>query len=128
MIIAGRQGKRGERWTGAGVAGVVLGLGAVVAQCIGYTQQNFGPTDGAFSSVFCAWTGFYMIAVLCTMYWLETNVASELRARREPATTDSASDIRDADLLIAPGLDAAVFYWSFLAGIGVLTYVILYLL
>ena len=33
-----------------------------------------------------------------------------------------------AVLLIAPGLDAAVFYWAFLASIGVLTYVILYLL
>jgi len=30
--------------------------------------------------------------------------------------------------LIAPGLDAAVFYWAFLAGIGVITYVVLYLL
>ena len=31
-----------------------------------------------------------------------------------------------ADLLIAPGLDAAVFYWVFLAAIGVITYVVLY--
>jgi heme/copper-type cytochrome/quinol oxidase subunit 3 len=118
-----KAGSRG--WTGPAVAGLVLGLLAIVFQCIGYTQQHFGPTDGAFASVFCAWTGFYMIAVLGTMYWLETQVATELRARRMPA--HSHGDISDPDLLIAPGLDAAVFYWGFLGGIGVLTYVILYL-
>jgi hypothetical protein len=66
----------------------------------------------------------YMIAALCTMYWLETHVATELRARRVPA---GSGDIKDPDRLIAPGLDACVFYWSFLAGVGLLTYVVLYL-
>ena len=63
----------------------MLGLAAVALQCIEYTVQHFGPTDGAFASVFCAWTAFYLIAVLGTMYWLETQVATELRARRAPA-------------------------------------------
>jgi hypothetical protein len=66
-----------------------------------------------------------MIAVLATMYWLETQVATELRARRSPA---AAGDIKDPDRLIAPALEAATFYWCFLAGIGVITYVVLYLL
>jgi heme/copper-type cytochrome/quinol oxidase subunit 3 len=126
-IVAGRQMKsRSRSWTGPAIGGVVLGLAAVALQCIEYTRQHFGPTNGAFASVFCAWTAFYMIAVLCTMYWLETQVATELRARSEPA--GSEGDIKDPDRLIAPGLDAAVFYWSFLAGIGVITYVVLYLL
>jgi hypothetical protein len=68
----------------------------------------------------------YLIAVLGAVYWLETQAATELRARRKPARSDG--DIRQPDRLIAPGLDAAVFYWSFLAGIGVVTYVVLYLL
>ena len=59
------------------------------------------------------------------MYWLETQVATELRARRSPAIH---GDIQDPDRLIAPGLDAAVFYWTFLGAIGVITYVTLYLL
>ena len=104
----------------------MFGLAAVALQCVEYTVQHFGPTDGAYASVFCAWTAFYLIAVLGTMYWLETQVATELRARRKPAPLQG--DIRDADRLIAPGLDAAVFYWSFLAAIGVVTYVTLYLL
>ena len=78
-------------------------------------SQNFGPTDGAYASVFCAWTAFYAIAVLATMYWLETQVATELRARRSPA---EHGDIGDPDRLIAPGLDACVFFWAYLAGIG----------
>jgi heme/copper-type cytochrome/quinol oxidase subunit 3 len=125
--LAGRQMKAGSRsWMGPAVAGVALGAVAIALQCIEYTQQHFGPTDGAFASVFCAWTGFYLIAVIGTMYWLETQVATELRARRAPA--HSQGDIKDPDKLIAPSLDAAVFYWAFLGGIGVLMYVTLYLL
>ena len=122
----GSQLKRKERkWTTAATAGLGLGLTAIVLQCIEYTVQEFGPTNGAFASVFCAWTACYLLAPLATMYWLETNIASELRARREPA--QSQGDIKDPDRLIAPGLDAAVFYWGFLAAVGLLTYVVLYL-
>ena len=126
-IVAARQMKsRSRGWTTPAVAGVALGLAAVALQCIEYTRQHFGPTNGAFASVFCAWTALYLIAVLFTMYWLETQVATELRARRTPASGEG--DIKDPDRLIAPALDAAVFYWAFLAGIGVITYVVLYLL
>ncbi len=126
-ILAGRLMKRRARnwlpWAGAGLA---LGLVAIAAQCIEYTVQNFGPSDGAYASVFCVWLGFYLIAMLFTMYWLETQVATELRARREPA--GSEGDVKDPDRLIAPGVDAAVFYWAFLGAIGLLTWVVLYLL
>jgi heme/copper-type cytochrome/quinol oxidase subunit 3 len=126
-VVAGRQLKRGSPgWRVPAIGAVVLGLAAVGLQCFEYTRQHFGPTDGAFASVFCTWTAFYMIAVLGTMYWLETQVATELRARRAPAPTDA--DIKEADKLIAPAMDATVFYWVFLAAIGVVTYVVLYLL
>jgi heme/copper-type cytochrome/quinol oxidase subunit 3 len=126
-VVAGRQMKReSPSWVLAAFGGIGLGLVAVALQCIEYTRQHFGPTNGGFASVFCAWTAFYLIAVMFTMYWLETHVATELRARREPAS--GAQDIADADRLIAPALDAAVFYWVFLAGIGLITYVVLYLL
>ncbi|HSZ04427.1 MAG TPA: hypothetical protein VK778_04400 [Solirubrobacteraceae bacterium] len=127
MIVAGRRMKvSSPSWLPLGIAGVVLGLAAIALQCIEYTVQDFGPTNGAYASVFCAWSGFYLIAVLATMYWLETQVATEMRARRTPA--GSEGDVSEPDRLIAPALDAAVFYWGFLAAIGVLTYVVLYLL
>ncbi|MHB8531262.1 MAG: hypothetical protein ACYDC2_00940 [Solirubrobacteraceae bacterium] len=126
-ILAGRGMKaRRAGWIGPASGAVALGLAAVAAQCIEYTVQKFGPTNGAYASVFCTWTAFYMIAVLATMYWLETQVATEMRAARSPAAPDG--DIKDPDRLIAPGLDAAVFYWGYLAGIGVIAYVVLYLL
>lgn len=128
MIVAGRQMKGGNRtWIGPAIGGVTLGFGAIVVQCIEYTVQHFGPTDGAYASVFCAWTAFYMLIALGALYWLETQVATELRARRAPAPR-AEGDIKDPDRLIAPALDASVFYWSFLGGLGVIMYVTLYLL
>jgi len=126
-ILAGRGMKaRRAGWTRPALASVIFGLAAVALQCVEYTSQNFGPTNGAYASVFCAWTAFYLIAVLGTMYWLETQVATELRAGHAPA--GSQGDIKEPDRLIAPSLDAAVFYWSYLAAIGVITYVVLYVL
>ncbi len=101
-IVAGRVMKTARAPAGcvAATASLALGLAAIALQCIEYLHQSFGPTRGAFASVFCAWTAMYMIAVLATMYWLETQVATELRARREPA---GSGDIKDPDRLIAPG-------------------------
>jgi heme/copper-type cytochrome/quinol oxidase subunit 3 len=125
-IVAGRRMKGGSGgWVLAAIFSLGLGLATVVVQCVQYTVQHFGPTDGGYASVFYSWTGLYLIAVLATMYWLETQVATELRARRSPAA--GHGDIADADRLIAPGLDAVVFFWSYLAGIGVVTWVTLYL-
>jgi heme/copper-type cytochrome/quinol oxidase subunit 3 len=130
-IFAGRQMKAESRsWLGPALAALVLGLVAVALQCIEYTVQHFGPTDGAYASVFCAWTAFFAIAALATMYWLETQVATELRARRVPGhllDEETGGDIKDPDRLIAPALDACVFFWSYLAAIGAITYVVLYL-
>jgi heme/copper-type cytochrome/quinol oxidase subunit 3 len=125
-IVAGRQMKAESRgWLGPASASLALGLAAIALQCVEYTVQHFGPTDGGYASVFCAWTAFFAIAALATMYWLETQIATELRARRAPA---AHGDIKDPDRLIAPGLDACVFFWSYLAALGAIAYVTLYLL
>ncbi len=130
-ILAGRGSKAGRAgWLRLAWGGLVFGLAAIAIQCIEYTVQKFGPTDGGFASVFVTWTAFYLIAVLCTMYWLETLIATEMRASRtgSEGMTSPGEDIKDPERLIAPGLDAAVFYWAYLAAIGVITYVVLYLL
>jgi heme/copper-type cytochrome/quinol oxidase subunit 3 len=125
-VLAGRRMKRqSSAWLAPAIGSLVLGLAAVGLQCIEFTVQKFGPTDGGYASVFCAWSAFYAIAVLGTMYWLETQIATELRARRAPAHPHG--DIADPDRLIAPGLDACVFFWAYLAGLGVVAYVTLYL-
>jgi heme/copper-type cytochrome/quinol oxidase subunit 3 len=125
-ILGGRQMKgRSRAWVGAVAGSLLLGLAAVAVQCVQYTVHHFGPTDGGYASVFYGWTSLYMIAVLATMYWLETQAATELRARRAPAA--ARGDIAEVDRLIAPGLDAVVFFWSYLEGIGVIAWVTLYI-
>jgi len=123
-LASSRLAGGGRAWLGTAGAALALGLAAVVLQCVAFSSESFGPTNGGYASVFCAWTALFAIAVLVTMYWLETHVATGLRARRDRG---SHPDIADPDKLIAPGMAACAFYWMFLAGIGVLAYVILYL-
>jgi heme/copper-type cytochrome/quinol oxidase subunit 3 len=125
---AGRMMGKGSRapqagWLNVAVLSLVLGLAAVALQCIEWSTQSFGPASGAYASVYCGWTAFYTLMVLGALYWLEIHVATELRARRHPAPH---SDIADPDRLIQPGLDAAVFFWSFTVGLGIIAWVILY--
>src|ERR1039458_4302637 len=40
-----RMKRRARNWTALAIGGVVLGLVAVVLQCVEYTVQHFGPTD-----------------------------------------------------------------------------------
>jgi heme/copper-type cytochrome/quinol oxidase subunit 3 len=126
-VLAGRLLAREQRrWLGAAAGALGLGLVVVALQCLEWATQDFGPASGAYASVYCGWTAFYTLIVFGTLYWLETHVATELRARRRPASA-GGGDIAEPDRLIKPGLDAAVFFWCYLVGLGVLTYIVLYL-
>ena len=134
-----RQADDAKRWRWVGLGALVLGLAAVVLQVVEYATIGFGPTDGGFASVFLGWTGLYALFVLCSMYWLETLLAASFRYRgRGPAghAPGEASgdagrvgdDIEQPLSLIGPSAKAFVFYWAVLAGIGVATWLILYIL
>ena len=126
-ILAGRGMKsRTPGWLRPAGASLLLGLAAIALQCVEYTKQNFGPTNGAFASVFCIWTLLFLIAALGALYGLEAQIATEMRAARVPA--DPQGDIKDPDRLIAPGLEAFAFFWCYLAALGAIAYVTLYLL
>ena len=120
----------------AGALAIVLGLVAVALQCVEYTTVDFGPASGGYASVFFGWTALYSIMVLVAMYWLEVQVATVARAPRGSAVEaehsaggyeEARGSAADAELSSA-GYEAATFYWTFLAGIGILEWVILYLL
>jgi heme/copper-type cytochrome/quinol oxidase subunit 3 len=81
-----------------------------------YANLGFGPLDGGYASVFLGWTLLFTVFVLIAMYWVEIVFATGLRHRRT------------ADAYIPHGLDAASFYWTLLAVIGVVAWAILYLL
>lgn len=94
-----------------GLLGLGLLTAALALQIAEWSTQGFGPTDGAYASVYLGWTGVLFVFVLGTIFWLETVVATAFRSRN-----------------IAGGDLAAVsFYLQSLAVIAVVTWVVLYL-
>ena len=126
-------------WQRIGLVALLFGLAAVALQIVMYSTIGFGPTEGGFASVFLGWTGLYSLFVLGSMYWLETLVATSFRYRGAgasghtpgDATGDAGrteDDIARPLSLVVPGAAAFAFYWAIVAGIGVVTWFILYLL
>ena len=70
----------------------------------------------------------YALFALGGIYWIETQVASVWRGRREgiqrPVREGVPAD--EIDLLRA-GIEACSFFWAFFVAMGVLAYIVLYL-
>ncbi|MBA3841853.1 MAG: hypothetical protein H0X39_04410 [Actinobacteria bacterium] len=133
-----RVGRRVQCRTKGAIA-LALGVAAVVLQIVEWESIDFGPASGGYASVFFGWTAALMLFLLGTIYWLETLLATAYRYRNVPhnnpppgeASGDryrTGHDIIEPLSLVTPGLEALTFYWSFLAGITVLAWVVLYLL
>jgi heme/copper-type cytochrome/quinol oxidase subunit 3 len=134
-----RLAERLRAWRMKGAAALGLGVAALVLQVIAWTSQSFGPADGGFASVYFGWTAFLFLFIFGTMIWLETTLATSLRYAKLPVPSEpkpgeasgdpyrKAHDIRDPLSLVKVELVALSFYWTFLAGIAVLTWIILYL-
>ena len=129
---------RRDQWRVKGLVALVVGVVGLVLQAIAWTHQGFGPADGGFASVYFGWTAFLFLFVFGTLLWLEMNLATSLRYRKTDgpppdghASGDphrTAHDISDPLSLVRAELVGLSFYWSFLAGIAVLTWVVLYLI
>src|SRR5262252_4071391 len=129
---------RRDRWRVKGLAALLVGVVGLVLQVIAWTQQSFGPADGGYASVYFGWTAFIFLFVLGAMFWLEMCLATSFRYRKmetdaPPAGHASgdphrdAHDIRDPLSLVRAELVGLSFYWTFLAAIAVVTWVVLYL-
>jgi heme/copper-type cytochrome/quinol oxidase subunit 3 len=129
---------RRAQWRQKGGAALLIGVVGLVLQVIAWTHQSFGPADGGFASVYFGWTAFLFLFVLGTLLWLEMTFATSLRYRT--METDApppghasgdpgreAHDIRDPLSLVRAELVGLSFYWTFLAGIAVLSWIVLYL-
>jgi heme/copper-type cytochrome/quinol oxidase subunit 3 len=129
---------RRDRWRVKGLVAMLVGVVGLVLQVIAWTHEGFGPADGGFASVYFGWTAFIFLFVLGTLLWLETTLATSFRYRETDgppppghASGDpdrEAHDIRDPLSLVRAELVALSFYWTFLAAIAVVTWVVLYLL
>jgi heme/copper-type cytochrome/quinol oxidase subunit 3 len=105
--------------TRAAAAALGLALATVVLQVIEWTTLGFGPASGGYASVYVGWTAMYAVSTLACSYWLETQVATLWRARREgpgPA----------GPRMVVVNLEACSFFWSFFVALGVLQFVVLY--
>lgn len=103
-----------------GIVAIVLAITAVVLQFVQYTTLGFGPASGGYASVFIGWTITYILAAICGIYWIETQVATLWRASKREVSDDE-------ELVMRAGVEASSFFWAYYAAIGVLTFVILYL-
>jgi heme/copper-type cytochrome/quinol oxidase subunit 3 len=90
-------------------AGLALGIAAVGVQLVIWATVDFGPNDGGYASVFFGWTAFYFLFLVVTLVRVEIELATAIRS---PGGDDSA-------------VRALSFYLAFLAGIGVLTWIVL---
>jgi heme/copper-type cytochrome/quinol oxidase subunit 3 len=118
----------------AGVLAIVMSLLAVALQFFEYTTLDFGAASGGYASVFFGWTALYAIVALFGIYWIETQMASLWRVRKEgeAARTSTPSDAAELlptseGALIEASIEASSFYWAYFVAIGFLAWVILYL-
>jgi heme/copper-type cytochrome/quinol oxidase subunit 3 len=111
----------------AGMIAVVMGIVAIVLQFVEYTVLDFGASQGGYAAVFFGWTATYAIAALMGLYWIEIQVASLWRVRREGKMRETDVPTSESALLLA-GIEASSFYWAYFAAIGVLAYILLYLI
>jgi heme/copper-type cytochrome/quinol oxidase subunit 3 len=136
-LLDHRAGRRAQ-WRLKGFAALAVGLIAVVLQFVEWTSANFGPADGGYASVFIGWTAFNVLFVLGTLIWLENLLATAYRYRKIPTGAPAPGeasgdrgrpghDIADPLSLVRSGLESLSYYWGFLAGMGVLAWIILYL-
>jgi heme/copper-type cytochrome/quinol oxidase subunit 3 len=111
-----------------GIIALVLALLGVALQCVEYTTLGFGTASGGYASVFFGWTALYAVFALMGGYWIEINVASLWRARREKIDRSLAEGVpADETELLQAGIEACSFYWAYFVAIGVLAFVVLYL-
>jgi heme/copper-type cytochrome/quinol oxidase subunit 3 len=109
----------------AGVIAVLCTLLAVALQFFEYTILDFGAASGGYAAVFFGWTSTYAIVALMGVYWIQVQVASLWRVRREgPRETDVPAGEEE---LLRAGVESSSFYWAYFVAIGVLAWIFLYL-
>jgi len=116
LAYADRAARSARTWLPVAGVALALGIAGCVVQGVEWANLGFGPLDGGYASVFLGWTLLFTLFVLLAMFWVEIVFATGVRHRRA------------AGAYVPHGLDAASFYWMLLAVIGVIAWVILYLL
>lgn len=123
-------------WRSAAIVSELLALAALGVQCYQWATLSFGPGSGPYASVFVAWTGFYAgVGLTSAIYWAQTMVASSIKhggSKPGPvAAVEGTGEQAEggSGFIGRLGVEAGAFafFWYFLAGVEVVTFVLLYL-
>jgi heme/copper-type cytochrome/quinol oxidase subunit 3 len=116
VAYAAYAARRGRPWLASAGLSLVLALAFCVVQALEYAHLGFGTQSGGYASVFIGWTLLFLVSMFMVIYWVETLFAEGLRNRHGPGPS------------VPPGLDELALYSQVLAAIGVLAWVMLYLI
>jgi heme/copper-type cytochrome/quinol oxidase subunit 3 len=119
--------QRSELTVRAGAGALALALVSIALQAIAWSTLGFGGASGGYASVYIGWTIFYSVFTLMSAYWIETQVATAWR-RRHAGVPPTPADVLTSERLTRANLEACSFFWSFYVAIGVITFVILYVI
>ena len=116
-------------WVSGAVVSLVLGLAAVALMIIQLLFLPFWPGSSGYSSVFVGTYPVYLTVVLAVMIWLETLV---MRSRAFPAISfvEQPPTFTEAFAVqrFQSNLSAFSVVWNYMAGVGVVFWVLFYLL
>jgi heme/copper-type cytochrome/quinol oxidase subunit 3 len=96
-------------WRLAAAGGLLLVLAAVGLQSAQFSSLGFGPTDGAYASVFVGWTGLFTLMLVGVAYWLATVIGDAARAGEALQIRTAAVDAVSFVLLVLAGVEIAAF-------------------
>ncbi len=112
-----------------GAGALALALLAVVLQCIQYSVLGFGPGNGAYASVYIGWTAVYTVFMFGCIYWIETQIVGLWRMRRGEVRRALEAGVPTSDMALADAnIRACAFFWTYYVFVGVVAFIILYLL
>ena len=116
-------------WQAGALAALILGLAAVALMIIRLLDLPFAPGSSGYSSVFVGSTAMYLAFVLGVMVWLETLL---MRSRFIPAISfvEQPPTFTEAFTVqrFQSNLSAFTLMWNYMAGVGILFWVLFYLL
>jgi heme/copper-type cytochrome/quinol oxidase subunit 3 len=116
-------------WQAGALVALILGLAAVALMIIQLLFLPFWPGSSGYSSVFVGTYPIYLTVVLAVMIWLETLL---MRSRafpsihfvEQPPTFTEAFAVQR----FQANLSAFTLMWNYIAGVGIVFWVLFYLL
>jgi heme/copper-type cytochrome/quinol oxidase subunit 3 len=110
------------RWRSGAAAALGLAVLVIVAQGLEWATISFKTYQGGWAAVFWGWTTVQLLFWLGAIYWVETLVAQTFR---HPAA--SAREGTAGAEVLRPSADSAIVYLYSMAFIGVIAYILVYL-